>query len=182
MTRRNPNRCFDCNYEWYPRGKARSLRCPNCSSSRVGVRTEYHKVNRTMRRWGMILTAGGAIMWLSGGLAIGFPIAVLGVALWYFCGTDMYTWMWFPVRMGVSSIIFRHDTGRHSWHNVTCCVIGYHGRWWIWFLPTFPLHWPQIKPYSYSWTCTLIGLIVVLVSGRVIVVTLWVLSVALITW
>lgn len=46
-----------------------------------------------MRRWGMILTTLGGIMWLSGGLPIGGLIALLGVALWYFCGTDMYTWM-----------------------------------------------------------------------------------------
>jgi len=28
----NQNRCKACGYTWYPRGKSRSLKCPNCGS------------------------------------------------------------------------------------------------------------------------------------------------------
>ena len=31
-TLRNQNGCYNCGYTWYPRGKARSLRCPDCGS------------------------------------------------------------------------------------------------------------------------------------------------------
>lgn len=34
----NPkNKCATCSYSWYPRGKARSLRCPSCSSTDVEI-------------------------------------------------------------------------------------------------------------------------------------------------
>lgn len=39
MSLRPQNRCTDCTYTWYPRGKNRSLRCPNCGSGAVEVVT-----------------------------------------------------------------------------------------------------------------------------------------------
>lgn len=36
-TKRPQNRCKQCGYTWYPRGKSVSLRCPNCGSQDVGI-------------------------------------------------------------------------------------------------------------------------------------------------
>ena len=36
-TYRPQNRCKGCHYTWHPRGKDRSLRCPNCGSSDVEI-------------------------------------------------------------------------------------------------------------------------------------------------
>jgi hypothetical protein len=36
-TKRSQNKCGSCGYTWYPRGKNRSLKCPNCGSSSVSI-------------------------------------------------------------------------------------------------------------------------------------------------
>ena len=92
MTRRNPRRCFDCGTEWYPKNGGDILRCPDCFSKRVGVRREFHKVNRTMRNFGVFFSILGGVLWFSSGLGVGTGLLWFGLALWYFCGTDMYTW------------------------------------------------------------------------------------------
>lgn len=37
MSLRPQNRCNNCSYTWFPRGKQRSLRCPGCSSRNIEV-------------------------------------------------------------------------------------------------------------------------------------------------
>ena len=37
MTKRPLNTCNDCDYEWYPRGKDVSRKCPNCGSASVAI-------------------------------------------------------------------------------------------------------------------------------------------------
>ena len=36
-TKRSQNKCKDCGYTWYPRGKSISLKCPNCGSQDVKI-------------------------------------------------------------------------------------------------------------------------------------------------
>ena len=36
QTLRSQNKCEDCGYTWYPRGKNLSLACPRCKGSKVG--------------------------------------------------------------------------------------------------------------------------------------------------
>lgn len=38
-TKRPQNKCEDCSYTWYPRGKQQSLKCPNCGGMNVSVVT-----------------------------------------------------------------------------------------------------------------------------------------------
>lgn len=35
-TKRSQNKCKECGYTWYPRGKSISRKCPSCGSSKVG--------------------------------------------------------------------------------------------------------------------------------------------------
>lgn len=35
-TKRMQNKCKDCKYTWYPRGKDLSMKCPNCGSRNIG--------------------------------------------------------------------------------------------------------------------------------------------------
>jgi hypothetical protein len=35
LTKRSQNRCRDCNYTWYPKGKSLSIKCPNCGGRSV---------------------------------------------------------------------------------------------------------------------------------------------------
>lgn len=37
MTQRPQNRCKECAYTWFPRGRDRSLKCPNCGAGAVGI-------------------------------------------------------------------------------------------------------------------------------------------------
>ncbi|MDR6924804.1 cell envelope integrity protein TolA [Pseudomonas sp. BE134] len=36
-TKRPQNKCEDCFYTWYPRGKQRSLKCPNCGERNISI-------------------------------------------------------------------------------------------------------------------------------------------------
>ena len=36
-TKRSQNKCNSCGYTWYPRGKDKSLKCPNCGGNRVSI-------------------------------------------------------------------------------------------------------------------------------------------------
>ena len=36
-TKRSQNKCDACGYTWYPRGKDKSLKCPNCGSNEVSI-------------------------------------------------------------------------------------------------------------------------------------------------
>ncbi|MEI7867086.1 MAG: cell envelope integrity protein TolA [Candidatus Methylumidiphilus sp.] len=36
-TKRSQNKCGSCGYTWYPRGKYKSLKCPNCDSNEVSI-------------------------------------------------------------------------------------------------------------------------------------------------
>ncbi len=38
-TKRPQNKCEDCSYTWYPRGKHQSLKCPSCGGRNVSVIT-----------------------------------------------------------------------------------------------------------------------------------------------
>ncbi len=38
-TKRPQNKCEDCSYTWYPRGKQQSLKCPSCGGRNVSVIT-----------------------------------------------------------------------------------------------------------------------------------------------
>ena len=40
-TLRDKNYCLSCDYEWYPRGKHRSSKCPNCGNRDVRMRNVY---------------------------------------------------------------------------------------------------------------------------------------------
>lgn len=44
MTYRPKNECHRCNYTWHPRGKNRSLKCPNCGCRDI---IEYETVYTT---------------------------------------------------------------------------------------------------------------------------------------
>lgn len=37
MTKRPLNRCRQCGYTWYPRGKSVSARCPRCGSAKTSA-------------------------------------------------------------------------------------------------------------------------------------------------
>ena len=41
QTLRKKNYCLSCDYEWYPRGKHRSSKCPNCGNRDVRMRNVY---------------------------------------------------------------------------------------------------------------------------------------------
>jgi len=36
-TKRSQNKCGSCGYTWYPRGKDKSLKCPNCGGNKVSI-------------------------------------------------------------------------------------------------------------------------------------------------
>ena len=41
QTLRDKNYCLSCDYEWYPRGKYRSNKCPNCGNRDVRMPQDY---------------------------------------------------------------------------------------------------------------------------------------------
>lgn len=62
--KRGLNQCLDCYYEWHPRGKMLSLRCPSCSSENVRV-----KPYNWMGFFVVVLALAGGWFYLSGDLS-----------------------------------------------------------------------------------------------------------------
>jgi len=63
-TLRDKNYCLSCDYEWYPRGKHRSSKCPNCGNRDVRMRQYYIVYDTPVRkrmRLVMLITCLG--MW-----------------------------------------------------------------------------------------------------------------------
>ena len=60
----NKNHCDRCGYEWYPRGKNKSLRCPDCGSRSVLEEVEYEVTDLNVRRQGWKVCAAATIVFL----------------------------------------------------------------------------------------------------------------------
>lgn|SRR5450830_246484 len=50
-TKRIENKCMDCEYTWFPRGKDLSIKCPNCGNRNIGFSsTGRYGMGYSMRR------------------------------------------------------------------------------------------------------------------------------------
>lgn len=82
-TLRKPNACLDCDYEWYPRGKGRSLKCPGCGSKRTyvmeSVESESDSNWGTYLFLGLVATGGFIIFWQSILVVLSFGAVGYGV-------------------------------------------------------------------------------------------------------
>ena len=66
-TLRELKACLDCDYEWYSRGKGRSLKCPGCGSKRTYIIESVPYEEESGNEWGTmvflgLVTIGGVVV------------------------------------------------------------------------------------------------------------------------
>lgn len=80
-TLRKPNACLDCDYEWYPRGKGRSQKCPGCGSKRTYI-VESVEDNSNLGLYlvlGLVTIGGVIVFWKHVLVALSFWAIGYGV-------------------------------------------------------------------------------------------------------